>query len=106
VPDDERPADPEEFYDHQLRGLAVVTADGAEVGTVDDVVHLPAQDLLAVKRPDGREVLVPFVSAIVPEIDVAARRVVIAPPPGLLDLDEAETAGEPGADEAAEEEAP
>ncbi|MGE3811403.1 MAG: ribosome maturation factor RimM [Candidatus Nanopelagicales bacterium] len=102
VPDDEQPDDPEEFYDHQLRGLAVVTVDGAEVGAVDAVVHLPAQDLLSVRRPDGREVLVPFVSAIVPEIDVEAGRVVIAPPPGLLDLDEAETAGAPGDDDAAE----
>jgi 16S rRNA processing protein RimM len=88
VPDDEVPDDPEEFFDHQLRGLAVVTADGAPLGVVDDVVHLPAQDLLSVRREDGRELLVPFVSEIVPEVDVEAGRVVVVPPPGLLELDD------------------
>jgi 16S rRNA processing protein RimM len=97
VPDDEVPEDPEEFYDHQLRGLQVVTVDGEAVGEVADVVHLPAQDLLSVSRPGGRELLVPFVSEIVPEIDVEAGRLVIAPPPGLLDLDlpDAEPAAAP-----------
>jgi 16S rRNA processing protein RimM len=81
----ERPEDPEEFYDHQLVGLRVVTGDGAEVGEVGEIAHLPGQDLLIVNRPDGAEALVPFVAEFVPEIDLAARRVVIAPPPGLLD---------------------
>jgi 16S rRNA processing protein RimM len=87
VPDDEVPADPEEYYDHQLRGLAVVTVEGDAVGEVSDVIHLPAQDLLAIARPGGRELLVPFVSELVPEIDLGAGRAVIDPPPGLLDLD-------------------
>ena len=87
VPDDEVPGDPEEFYDHQLRGLAAVTVGGEAVGEVSDVIHLPAQDLLAIARPGGRELLVPFVSELVPEIDLDAGRVVIDPPPGLLDLD-------------------
>ena len=86
VDPDERPEDPEEFYDHQLVGLAVVTVDGSPVGEVADVLHLPGQDVLVV-RPGGadREVLVPFVAALVPEVDLAARRVVVDPPPGLLD---------------------
>ncbi len=88
VPDDEVPEDPEEFFDHQLRGLTVVDVSGAEIGVVDDVVHLPGQDLLSVRREGGREVLVPFVAEIVPTIDVAGGRVVIDPPPGLLNLDE------------------
>jgi 16S rRNA processing protein RimM len=88
VPDDEVPEDPEEFFDHQLRGLAVVDTAGTAIGVVDDVVHLPGQDLLSVRREGGREVLVPFVAELVPEIDVDAGRVVIDPPPGLLDLDE------------------
>ena len=87
VPDDEVPEDPEEFYDHQLRGLAVRTADGSAVGVVDDVVHLPAQDLLAVKRDGGREVLVPFVAEIVTGIDVDAGTLTVDLPEGLLDLD-------------------
>jgi 16S rRNA processing protein RimM len=96
VPDDEVPEDPEEFFDHQLRGLAVVDTAGTAVGVVDDVVHLPGQDLLSVRREGGREVLVPFVAELVPDIDLDAGRVVIDPPPGLLDLDEAETAGAAG----------
>lgn len=103
VPDDEVTDDPEEFFDHQLRGLAVRTVDGAEVGVLDDVIHLPGQDLLSVRRPDGREVLVPFVIELVPEIDVEAGHVLIDPPPGLLDLTEAVSADDPeatGADEA------
>ncbi len=79
------PEDPEEFYDHQLIDLDVVTADGTEVGRIAEVSHLPYQDLLIVRRPDGSEVMVPFVTEIVPEIDLELQRAVIAPPPGLLD---------------------
>lgn len=76
--------DDDEYYDHQLMGLDVVLTDGTAVGTVGDVIHGPAGELLAVSR-DGREVLVPFVKAIVPTVDVAARRVVLDPPEGLLE---------------------
>lgn len=85
----ERPEDPDEFYDSDLVGCTVELADGTAIGSVRDVVHLPGQDLLAVARDDQREVLVPFAAAIVPVVDLASRRIVIAPPPGLLDLDEA-----------------
>jgi len=84
IPDDERPEDPDEFYDHQLVGLGVVTVDGEPVGEVAEVLHLPMQEVLAVKAPDGREILVPFVAAMVPKVDVDARTVVVDPPPGLL----------------------
>ena len=80
----ETPEDPEEFYDHQLVGLAVSTTDGDPVGEVADVVHGTGQDLLAVRTPDGREVLVPFVTALVPVVDVAGGRVEVADRPGLL----------------------
>jgi 16S rRNA processing protein RimM len=76
--------DPDEFHDHELIGLAAVTAGGAEVGEVVDVEH-PGQDLLVVRRTGGGDVLVPFVSAIVVDVDPAAGRVIIDPPPGLLD---------------------
>ncbi|HEY8479916.1 MAG TPA: ribosome maturation factor RimM [Spirillospora sp.] len=75
--------DPDEFHDQELIGLSVVTADGDEVGEVTDVLH-HGQDLLVVRGPAG-ERLVPFVTAIVPEVDVAGGRLVIDPPPGLLD---------------------
>jgi len=126
--------DPDEFHDHELIGLAVVTTSGEPVGRVTDVRHF-GQDLLVIEPPPtgavkpqpagpvapgpatagpaptgpagrgpalaargaGRaaaenELLVPFVAAIVPEVDVAAGRLVIDPPPGLLEL----AAGEPG----------
>jgi 16S rRNA processing protein RimM len=85
VDDDERPTDDEEYYDHQLVGLAAQTIAGEPVGTVTEVLHLPSQDLLTVRRDDGREVLVPFVTAIVPEIDLNAGVLRIDPPGGLLD---------------------
>lgn len=77
------PEDPEEFYDHQLVGLEACTADGV-VGIVTAVLHLPAQDLLSIDA-DGRELLVPFVVDLVPEVDLVARRLLIADVPGLLD---------------------
>jgi 16S rRNA processing protein RimM len=86
--------DADEFYDHELIGLAAVTVDGMKIGEVTDVRHL-GQDLLVIGRTagddhsgsggeGGDEVMVPFVAALVPEVDVAAGRVVIDPPPGLL----------------------
>jgi 16S rRNA processing protein RimM len=81
--------DPDEFRDHELIGLAVRTSAGQAVGVVTDVLH-HGQDLLVVRRPDDDESLVPFVKAIVPEVDVAAGVLVIDPPPGLLDPAQAE----------------
>lgn len=78
--------DPEEFHDHQLVGLGAVTRDGEQLGEVARIDHAPASDLLVLRRPDGRTALVPFVKEIVPEVDLAGGRVVISPPPGLLDL--------------------
>jgi 16S rRNA processing protein RimM len=97
------PAGPEEFRDHELIGLHVVTVAGEPVGVVTDVLH-HGQDLLVVGPAAGtpgrtlghpasgsahgeqEQILVPFVAAIVPEVDVSNGRVVIDPPPGLLDL--------------------
>ncbi|CAM5693088.1 MULTISPECIES: ribosome maturation factor RimM [Streptomyces] len=93
VDPEELPEDPEEFYDHQLIDIDVVTVDGTEVGRVSEISHLPYQDLLIVKRPDGSEVMIPFVSEFVPEIDLEEQRAVIDPPPGLLDEAAAEIAG-------------
>ncbi len=80
----ETPEDPEEFYDHQLIGLTAVDLEGRELGTVSAVIHGGAQDLLTVRTPDGRDGLVPFVKALVPEVDVAGGRVVVADRPGLV----------------------
>jgi 16S rRNA processing protein RimM len=84
VPDDERPDDPEEFYDHQLIGLRARDRIGGEIGAVTDVLHLPAQDLL-VLDVDGREVLVPFVAELVPVVDLESGHLLVDSLPGLLD---------------------
>ena len=83
--------DPDEFRDHELIGLSVLTRAGEPVGQVADILH-HGQDLLVIKGDgarQGAEILVPFVAPLVPEIDVAAGRLVIDPPPGLLDPDSA-----------------
>ncbi|MFE9921728.1 ribosome maturation factor RimM [Streptomyces sp. NPDC005774] len=82
---DEKPEDEDEYYDHQLIDLDVVTRDGQPVGRITEIAHLPTQDLFVVERPDGGEVLVPFVEQIVTEIDLEEQRAVIDPPPGLID---------------------
>lgn len=80
----EETAEEDAWPTHQLVGLDVVR-DDTVVGSVVRVDHFPAQDLLIVKTPSGDELLVPFVKAIVPEVDVAAGRVVVTPPPGLFE---------------------
>lgn len=79
----ERPADPAEYYDHQLVGLAVETTAGEPVGELVRVEHNAAQDLLVVGTPTG-EVLFPFVAALVPEVDLEGGRIVLDDRPGLL----------------------
>ncbi|HEX9176984.1 MAG TPA: ribosome maturation factor RimM [Mycobacterium sp.] len=78
--------DPDEFYDHQLEGLAVRTVDGRDVGTVTEVLHTAAGELLAIRRDDDGESLVPFVTAIVTSVSLADRLIEIDPPEGLLEL--------------------
>lgn len=83
------PDDPDEFYDHQLVGLEAHTADRL-IGIVAAVLHLPEQDLLSIDA-DGRELLVPFVAELVPEVDLVAGRLLVVDVPGLLDPDAAES---------------
>ncbi|WP_440697046.1 ribosome maturation factor RimM [Clavibacter nebraskensis] len=83
TPPADEPAEPDAWYDHQLVGLKVLR-DGVEVGTVSLVDHFPAQDLLHVDTPTGT-VLVPFVQAIVPSVDVDAGTLVVTPPLGLFE---------------------
>jgi len=91
--------DDDAWWDAELTGLAVVTTDGASLGRLREVLHPPGGDLLAIEVPVAaggaapagsgehvREVLVPFVRALVPEVDVAAGRIVVDPPAGLLEL--------------------
>jgi 16S rRNA processing protein RimM len=79
--------DPDEFRDHQLIGLSVIASGGEQVGTVADVLH-HGQDMLVVAGSGARagaEILIPFVSAIVGDVDLAAGVLRVDPPPGLLD---------------------
>ncbi len=92
---DARPEATEEYYDRQLTGLRVLDAAGAEVGRIADVIHLPEQDLLELRTDAGTR-LVPFVQALVPEVDLAAGTVQLADVPGLLtDLDEPSAQAQP-----------
>lgn len=79
--------DPDEFYDHQLEGLAVHTVDGAVLGQVSEVVHTAGGELLCVRTASGTELLVPFVAAIVTAVSLQDRTIQIDPPPGLLELE-------------------
>ena len=81
--------DPDEFRDGDLVGLSVRTVDGTVVGTVTDVLH-HGQDILAIApAAGGGQILVPFVKAIVPEVDLPGGVLVIDPPAGLLNLEDA-----------------
>ncbi len=79
--------EPDAWYPHQLVGLPVEHVDGRALGTVAGVEHLPAQDALVVAEPGGQRTLVPLVAQIVPVVDIAAGRVVLDPPRGLLAAD-------------------
>jgi 16S rRNA processing protein RimM len=77
-------SDDDEYYDFQLIGSSVSFVDGTEVGEVTDVIHLPAQDLLAFRYHE-REILIPFIHQFVPKVDIKSKQIVITPPPGLID---------------------
>ncbi|MGA4669858.1 ribosome maturation factor RimM [Propionibacteriaceae bacterium Y1923] len=103
----ELPEEDDEYYDRQLVGLQAVLADGTVVGEVSQVVHLPAQDLLVIDV-DGEERMVPFVTELVPRVDLAAGEVELVAQPGLL-ADEGDDDGDDeakGHDEDAERGAP
>ena len=92
VDPDEPPEEPGEYYDRQLVGLAVQTAAGVHVGEVASVLHLPAQDVLEVATAAGPR-LVPFVAALVPDVDLARRLITVVEQAGLLSEEEEEVVG-------------
>ncbi len=92
VPIDERPTDPEEFYDHQLVGLRAYTPGGEPIGEVTEVLHLPAQDLLGVQTREGEMRLIPFVRDVVPVIEIDDHRITVTDTAGLLPTGEDEGA--------------
>ncbi|MEV0645223.1 ribosome maturation factor RimM [Phytomonospora sp. NPDC050363] len=80
------PEDPDEFRDHDLWGLDVVTVSGERVGELTRIDHGAAHDMLVVSRKGAKPVYIPFIKVMVPEVDVPGRRIVVDPPEGLLDL--------------------
>jgi 16S rRNA processing protein RimM len=90
VDPDEQPADEGEFYDRQLIGLEVRSTSDAVVGTITSIAHHAEQDTLVLRSNSGAEILVPFVSEIVPTVDLDRGVVLVADVPGLLDPDDAE----------------
>jgi len=79
-----------EVYHFEVVGLEVRTVTGETLGTVTEVMALPAQDVWVIHsrgHADGkpREILLPAVEPVVREIDLAARVAIVDPPPGLID---------------------
>jgi len=76
---------PGEYHFQQLIGCEVFQQNGELIGTVDEILKSPGQDLLSVSRAAGR-VLIPMVKQIIIEIDVLAKKIIVNPPEGLLDV--------------------
>ncbi len=87
-PEGASPVDEDEFYDSDLVGCVVRDIEGSDLGVVHEVVHLPAQDLLAIRSAEGREWLLPLVHELVTDIDLTTKVVTAKPPDGLVDIDE------------------
>ncbi len=85
--EDARELEEDEYFLHDLPGLTIVDVEGRERGVVIDVYEGGGGILLNVKRPDGKEFELPFAADICTEIDLEAKRIVVALPEGLDDLD-------------------
>jgi len=79
----ELPSD--EFYWSDLLGLQVATKDGEELGELVDIIETGSNDVYVVKL-DGREILIPALEDVVVAVDLAAKRMTVSLPEGLLDL--------------------
>jgi len=77
--------DDEEYYHADLLGLAVHTVDGLELGVVRTIYDFGAGDVIEVENSERKVVVVPFTKAAVPVVDLAAGRLIVDPPEGLLD---------------------
>jgi len=76
---------PGEYHYQQLLGCQVFLQSDELIGEVDEIVKLPGQDLLSVAK-NGKKVLIPMVKKIIISIDVSAKKIVVDPPEGLLDV--------------------
>ena len=82
--DDAVPLEADEYYHFQLVGLTMVTTEGEAIGQVTEILETGANDVYVVNGPQYGEILVPAIDEVVQEIDLAARRIIITPLPGLL----------------------
>lgn len=94
VIDGEESDEDDAWYVHELVGLTAIRPDGEVLGTVTDLLSMPAQDLLEIKQPDGHRAMIPFVDEFVPEVDMDAETITLTPPYGLLSGEEPEDTGE------------
>lgn len=81
VPETELEPLPEgEYYRFQLVGLAVVSREGAPLGTLDEIIETGANDVYRVRTPDGADLLLPALDDVIVDVDLHARRMVVDPP--------------------------
>lgn len=79
------PLDDDELFVHDLIGLDVITEDGTAIGTLSNVLPMPAHDMYVVHRPGHAEQMIPAVDDFIVDVDLDAGQVVIRPIEGLLD---------------------
>jgi len=75
-----------QFFEHQVIGSDVVTSDGRSIGRVKSVMRTGGTDVLVLETVEGLERMVPFADEICTDVDVGAKRIIVDPPAGLLDL--------------------
>ena len=86
--EDARELEEDEYFLHDLVGLTLLDANGNERGVVKDVIEGGGGLLLLVQRADGKTFELPFAAELCTEIDLHKKRIVVALPEGLEDLDE------------------
>lgn len=79
----------DQYYEFQLAGLKVIDKNDKTLGQIKEVITNLAQDLLVVETVDKREVLVPFVKQIVTNVDLEKKLIIMDPPTGLFDEENA-----------------
>lgn len=77
--------DEDEFYYHEIIGCDVYTNDGKKLGTITEILSPGANDVWVIKQPKGKDVLIPYISEVVIEVDIYSQKVLIEPMEGLLD---------------------
>lgn len=83
---DARELEEDEFYEYEIVGSAVVTADGLNVGRVTKLMRTGGTDVLVIEDAQKREVMIPFADEICVEVDIESRRITVNPPEGLLEI--------------------